>query len=178
MCCFSLSPQLAWTLHTLAQFINVLFNCQYWFCGGRDKTVMVQPRWTCVGKTACMEDKMKYLYHNLSLMLFVSVVQQEFFSLAWSTVLMSRGGGASAQHCSILAAGGKKGLVKLIHPRNNMAYGEFRASRKALSVLRFNHRQGNFLFSESRLLRIEWQLAVWVLFGCQSPISEVQKLTG
>lgn len=76
---------------------------------------------------------------------------QEFFSLAWSTVLMSRGGKASAQHCSILAAGGKKGLVKLIHPRNNVAYGEFRASRKSLSVLRFNHQQGNFLFSESCL---------------------------
>lgn len=77
---------------------------------------------------------------------------QEFFSLAWSTVLMSRGGGASAQHCSILAAGGKRGLVKLIHPRNNVAYGEFRASRKSLSVLRFNHHMGNFLFSESSLL--------------------------
>lgn len=74
--------------------------------------------------------------------------RQEFFALAWSTVLMSRGGAASAQHCSVLAAGGKRGLVKLIHPRNNVAYGEFRASRKSLSVLRFNHRQGNFLFSE------------------------------
>lgn len=75
---------------------------------------------------------------------------QEFFSLAWSTVLMSRGNkAAAAQPCSILAAGGKRGMVKLIHPRNNVAYGEFRASRKALSVLRFNHQQGNFLFSES-----------------------------
>lgn len=62
---------------------------------------------------------------------------------------MSRGGGAPAQPCKILAAGGKRGLVKLIHPRNNVAYGEFRASRKALSVLRFNHHRENFLFSES-----------------------------
>lgn len=74
--------------------------------------------------------------------------QQEFFSLAWSTVLMSRGSKASAQPCAVLAAGGKRGLVKLIHPRNNLAYGEFRASRKALSVLRFHRQKENFLFSE------------------------------
>ncbi|MEQ2166063.1 hypothetical protein GOODEAATRI_023854, partial [Goodea atripinnis] len=73
---------------------------------------------------------------------------REFFSLAWSTVLMSRRGSAPSQACSILAAGGKRGVVKLIHPRDNVAYGEFRASRKPLSVLRFNHRRGNFLFSE------------------------------
>lgn len=79
------------------------------------------------------------------------LVLQEFFSLAWSSVLMSRGDGGSAQLCSILAAGGKRGVVKLLHPRNNVAYGEFRASRKALSVLRFHQQQGNLLFSKSHL---------------------------
>lgn len=75
---------------------------------------------------------------------------QEFFCLAWSSLLMSGGDGGSAQHCSVLAAGGKRGVVKLIHPRSNLAYGEFRASRKSLSVLRFHQRQGSLLFSESR----------------------------
>lgn len=79
------------------------------------------------------------------------LVLQEFFSLAWSSVLMSRGDQGSAQLCSILAAGGKRGVVKLIHPRNNLAYGEFRASRKSLSALRFHEQQGNFLFSKSHL---------------------------
>lgn len=79
------------------------------------------------------------------------MVLQEFFSLAWSTVLMSRGDQGSAQVCSILAAGGKRGVVKLIHPRNNLAYGEFRASRKSLSVLRFHEQQGNLLFSKPPL---------------------------
>lgn len=79
------------------------------------------------------------------------LVPQEFFSLAWSTVLMSRGDQGSPQLCSILAAGGKRGLVKLIHPRENFAYGEFRASHKSLSVLRFHERQGNFLFSKAHL---------------------------
>lgn len=85
------------------------------------------------------------------LVLMSCLVPQEFFSLAWSTVLMSRGDQCSAQLCSILAAGGKRGLVKLIHPRENVAYGKFRASRKSLSVLRFHDRQGNFLFSKSHL---------------------------
>lgn len=116
-----------------------------------------------LGKTLSMHKKKKEcLYHDISFnMACICFSQQEFFSLAWSIVLMSRGGKASAQHCSILAAGGKRGLVKLIHPRNNVAYGEFRASRKALSVLRFNPNKGNFLFSESRLL-----LLISILFVC------------
>lgn len=101
--------------------------------------------------------------------------RQDFFSLAWSTVLMSRGGGASAQHCSILAAGGKRGLVKLIHPRNNVAYGEFRASRKSLSVVRFNHHQGNFLFSESLVIK---QPTLWGLIVWQPPTSNIRQIKG
>ncbi|KAK1882548.1 Leucine-rich repeat and WD repeat-containing protein 1 [Dissostichus eleginoides] len=93
---------------------------------------------------------------------------EEFFSLAWSTVLMTRGGGrsssSSAQPCSVLAAGGKRGLVKLIHPRNNVAFGEFRASRKSLSVLRFNHRQGNFLFTGS----YDNKIVMWDIGGVDS----------
>lgn len=76
------------------------------------------------------------------------IVLQEFFSLAWSTVLMSRTGG-STRPCNILAAGGKRGLVKLIHPRVNLAFGEFRASRRAISIMRFSPRNASFLFSES-----------------------------
>uniref|UniRef100_A0A672Z563 Leucine-rich repeat and WD repeat-containing protein 1 n=1 Tax=Sphaeramia orbicularis TaxID=375764 RepID=A0A672Z563_9TELE len=89
---------------------------------------------------------------------------EEFFSLAWTTILMSRGGRASAQHCSILAAGGKRGMVKLIHPRNNMAYGEFRASRKAVSVLRFNPDQGNILYTGS----YDNKIVMWDIGGVDS----------
>lgn len=126
------------------------FSTQLWACafqplpdstgsGGGSRLVA-----TCGGDSLCVID-----CETGMVMKKYKVPGEEFFSLAWSTVLMSRGGGASAQHCSILAAGGKRGLVKLIHPRNNVAYGEFRASRKALSVLRFNHHQGNFLFTGS-----------------------------
>lgn len=102
-----------------------------------------------VGKTnvSDLEPKLALRFGRVGVLV---VVLQEFFSLAWSSVMMSRGDKGPAQLCSILAAGGKRGVVKLIHPRNNVAYGEFRASRKALSVLRFHERQGNLLFSESR----------------------------
>ncbi|XP_023257393.1 leucine-rich repeat and WD repeat-containing protein 1 [Seriola lalandi dorsalis] len=139
------------------------FSTQLWACafqplpdstGGGSRLVA-----TCGGDSLCVIDcetgmvMKKYKVHG-----------EEFFSLAWSTVMMSRGGGASAQHCSILAAGGKRGLVKLIHPRNNVAYGEFRASRKALSVLRFNHHQGNFLFTGS----YDNKIVMWDIGGVDS----------
>ncbi|XP_042355464.1 leucine-rich repeat and WD repeat-containing protein 1 isoform X2 [Plectropomus leopardus] len=114
---------------------------------------------TCGGDSLCVID-----CETGMVMKKYKVPGEEFFSLAWSTVLMSRGGGASAQHCSILAAGGKRGLVKLIHPRNNVAYGEFRASRKALSVLRFNHHQGNFLFTGS----YDNKIVMWDIGGVDS----------
>ncbi|KAM3601345.1 uncharacterized protein V6R79_011031 [Siganus canaliculatus] len=113
---------------------------------------------TCGGDSLCVIDCETGL-----VMKKYKVPGEEFFSLSWSTVLMSRDK-ASAQACVILAAGGKRGLVKLIHPRNNVAYGEFRASRKALSVLRFNPRQGNFLFTGS----YDKKVAMWDIGGVDS----------
>ncbi|XP_077402084.1 leucine-rich repeat and WD repeat-containing protein 1 [Vanacampus margaritifer] len=119
-------------------------STQLWACAFQPQPDCSESRVvaTCGGDSLCVID-----CETGMVMKKYKVTGEEFFSLSWSTVLMSRGGGASAQPCSILAAGGKRGLVKLIHPRCNLAYGEFRASRKALSVLRFSHRQGNFLFT-------------------------------
>ncbi|XP_041808402.1 leucine-rich repeat and WD repeat-containing protein 1 [Chelmon rostratus] len=141
------------------------FSTQLWACafqplpdstgaGGGSRLVA-----TCGGDSLCVID-----CETGMVMKKYKVPGEEFFSLAWSTVLMSRGGKASAQHCSILAAGGKRGLVKLIHPRNNVAYGEFRASRKSLSVLRFNHQQGNFLFTGS----YDNKIVMWDIGGVDS----------
>ncbi|XP_019952727.2 leucine-rich repeat and WD repeat-containing protein 1 isoform X1 [Paralichthys olivaceus] len=141
------------------------FSTQLWACafqplpdstGGSAGSRLVA---TCGGDSVCVIDCEAGM-----VMKKYKVSGEEFFSLAWSVVLMSRGGGASAQHCSILAAGGKRGLVKLIHPRNNVAYGEFRASRKALSILRFNHQQGNFLFTGS----YDKKIVMWDIGGVDS----------
>uniref|UniRef100_A0A1A8EFC2 Leucine-rich repeats and WD repeat domain containing 1 n=1 Tax=Nothobranchius kadleci TaxID=1051664 RepID=A0A1A8EFC2_NOTKA len=48
--------------------------------------------------------------------------------------------------------------------RNNVAYGEFRASRKALSVLCFNHNQGNFFFTGS----YDNKIIMWDIGGVDS----------
>lgn len=138
------------------------FSTQLWVCAfqpplvssGNSRLVA-----TCGGDSLCVID-----CETGMVMKKYKVPGEEFFSLAWSTVLMSRGDKAAAQFCSVLAAGGKRGLVKLIHPRNNVAYGEFRASRKALSVLRFNHQQGNFLFTGS----YDNKIVMWDIGGVDS----------
>lgn len=99
---------------------------------------------TCGGDSVCLIDCEVGV-----VMKKYKVPGEEFFTLSWSTVLMCCGKSTAAVPCSVLAAGGKRGVVKLIHPRNNIAYGEFRASRKALSVLRFNPNKGNFLYTGS-----------------------------
>ncbi|XP_037126122.1 leucine-rich repeat and WD repeat-containing protein 1 isoform X2 [Syngnathus acus] len=120
------------------------FSTQLWDCAFQPQPDFSGSRLvaTCGGESLCVIE-----CETGAVMKKYRVAGEEFFSLAWSTVLMSRGGGALAQPVSILAAGGKRGLVKLIHPRCNVAYGELRVSRKALSVLRFDPRQGNFLFT-------------------------------
>lgn len=114
---------------------------------------------TCGGDSVCVID-----CETGVVMKKYKVFGEEFFTLAWTTVLMSRGQGASAQHCSILAAGGKRGTVKLIHPRNNVAYGEFRVSRKALSILRFNPNQGSLLYTGS----YDNKIVLWDIGGMDS----------
>ncbi|XP_073697317.1 leucine-rich repeat and WD repeat-containing protein 1 [Garra rufa] len=124
------------------------FSTQLWACAfeppqeggggisGGSRTVA-----TCGGETLCVID-----CESGHVLKKYKVPGEEFFSLAWSTVLMSRTGG-SARPCNILAAGGKRGLVKLIHPRVNLAFGEFRASRRAISIMRFSPRNATFLFT-------------------------------
>nr|XP_061818822.1 leucine-rich repeat and WD repeat-containing protein 1-like isoform X2 [Nerophis lumbriciformis] len=137
------------------------FSTQLWACAFQPQHASSGSRLvaTCGGDSVCVIDCEAGM-----VMKKYKVPGEEFFTLAWSTVLMSRGGGASAQTCSILAAGGKRGLVKLIHPKYNVAYGEFRASRKALSVLRFNHRRGNFLFTGS----YDNKIILWDIGGVDS----------
>ncbi|XP_060719562.1 leucine-rich repeat and WD repeat-containing protein 1 isoform X1 [Tachysurus vachellii] len=125
------------------------FSTQLWACAfepthnNSNAGAWSQSVATCGGETVCVID-----CESGHVLKKYKVPGEEFFSLAWSTVLMAREGGC-ARSCSILAAGGKRGMVKLIHPRANLAYGEFRASRRAISVLRFSPRQTSFLFSGS-----------------------------
>uniref|UniRef100_A0A8C2CGF1 Leucine-rich repeats and WD repeat domain containing 1 n=1 Tax=Cyprinus carpio TaxID=7962 RepID=A0A8C2CGF1_CYPCA len=138
------------------------FSTQLWACAfeppqecsdgisGGSRTVA-----TCGGETLCVID-----CESGHVLKKYKVPGEEFFSLAWSTVLMSRTGG-SGRPCNILAAGGKRGLVKLIHPRVNLAFGEFRASRRAISIMRFSPRNASFLFTGT----YENKIFLWDISG-------------
>ncbi|KAK6473478.1 leucine-rich repeat and WD repeat-containing protein 1 [Huso huso] len=71
---------------------------------------------------------------------------EEFFCLAWSMMTLLTGDGRG-HRVSVLAAAGRRGVVKLIHPKASLAYGEFRASRRAVSTLCFSPAQESFLFT-------------------------------
>ncbi|KAI5089429.1 leucine-rich repeat and WD repeat-containing protein 1 [Silurus meridionalis] len=123
------------------------FSTQLWACAfepahnNSNADAWSQSVATCGGETVCVID-----CESGHVIKKYKVPGEEFFTLAWTTVLMAREGGC-ARSCSILAAGGKRGMVKLIHPRANLAYGEFRASRRTISMLRFSPCQSSFLFT-------------------------------
>lgn len=122
------------------------FSTQLWACAfepthNSDAGAWAQSVATCGGETVCVID-----CESGHVLKKYKVPGEEFFTVAWTTVLMARDGGFT-RSCSILAAGGKRGVVKLIHPRANLAYGEFRASRKSISMLHFSPCQTSFLFT-------------------------------
>ncbi|KAL4660563.1 leucine-rich repeat and WD repeat-containing protein 1 [Arapaima gigas] len=137
------------------------FSTQLWACAfepSLDGDQSSQFVATCGGESVCLIDCETGLVHKK-----YKVPGEEFFSLSWSCVMMSRGSGI-ARPCSILAAGGKRGIVKLIHPRANIAYGEFRASRRAVSTLRFNPRQHTILFTGA----YDNKIVMWDIGGVDS----------
>ncbi|XP_048840323.1 leucine-rich repeat and WD repeat-containing protein 1 isoform X2 [Brienomyrus brachyistius] len=122
---------------------------------------------TCGGECVCLID-----CETGNVLKKYKVPGEEFFSLSWTRLMMSRDGGV-VRPCTVLAAGGKKGIVKLIHPRTSMAYGEFRASQRSLSTLRFSSQQQSFLFTGA----YDNMIVMWDVGGMDSNYKfEVRKL--
>lgn len=113
---------------------------------------------TCGGESVCLID-----CEAGTVLKKYKVPGEEFFSVAWSSLLMSVKNG-KARHCSVLAAAGKRGVVKLIHPRANLAFGEFRASRRAISTLRFSPHGRSYLFTGS----YDCKICMWDIGGIDS----------
>ncbi|KAK1157415.1 leucine-rich repeat and WD repeat-containing protein 1 [Acipenser oxyrinchus oxyrinchus] len=125
------------------------FSTQLWACafepridssggsrGHSSRTVA-----TCGGESVCIID-----CETGSVLNKYKVSGEEFFCLAWSTMTLLTGDGRG-HRVSVLAAAGRRGVVKLIHPKASLAYGEFRASRRAVSTLCFSPAQESFLFT-------------------------------
>ncbi|XP_026860051.2 leucine-rich repeat and WD repeat-containing protein 1 [Electrophorus electricus] len=123
------------------------FSTQLWACAfepqqqSGDSSGWTQTVATCGGESICVID-----CESGHVLKKYKVPGEMFYTLAWTTVLMSREG-TCVRPCSVLAAGGTRGVVRLIHPRANLAYGKFRVGRRPISILRFCPRRGNFLFT-------------------------------
>ncbi|MGH0126370.1 UNVERIFIED_CONTAM: hypothetical protein FKN15_027433 [Acipenser sinensis] len=125
------------------------FSTQLWACafepridssgvsrGHSSRTVA-----TCGGESVCIID-----CETGSVLNKYKVSGEEFFCLAWSMMTLLTGN-RRGHRVSVLAAAGRRGVVKLIHPKASLAYGEFRASRRAVSTLCFSPAQESFLFT-------------------------------
>ncbi|KAG2459107.1 LRWD1 protein, partial [Polypterus senegalus] len=101
---------------------------------------------TCGGDSVCIID-----CETGTVLKKYKVPSEGFFTVAWTTLTMVTKNG-KRRLLNVLAAAGTRGIVKLIHPRANLAYGEFKASKKPVSALVFSPVQEAFLFSETLIL--------------------------
>ncbi|XP_053313114.1 leucine-rich repeat and WD repeat-containing protein 1 [Spea bombifrons] len=132
------------------------FSTQLWACAfepALDNSLSKVA--SCGGDSVCVTD-----CDTGKVLKKYKVTGEEFFTLAWSTLTMINKEGQKRK-INILAAAGKLGIIKLIHPKINLAYGEIKAHKKAISVICFSPHQETFLFSGSYDKRIIlWDIGV------------------
>ncbi|KAG9485880.1 hypothetical protein GDO78_008780 [Eleutherodactylus coqui] len=110
---------------------------------------------TCGGGSVCVID-----CETGKVLKKYKVPEEEFFTLAWTTLTMASKEGQKRK-INVLAAGGRFGIVRLIHPKVGLCYGEIKAHRKAISIMCFSPTQDTFLFTGSYDKRIIlWDIGV------------------
>ncbi|XP_039612549.1 leucine-rich repeat and WD repeat-containing protein 1 [Polypterus senegalus] len=110
---------------------------------------------TCGGDSVCIID-----CETGTVLKKYKVPSEGFFTVAWTTLTMVTKNG-KRRLLNVLAAAGTRGIVKLIHPRANLAYGEFKASKKPVSALVFSPVQEAFLFTAT----YEKKIILWDIGG-------------
>lgn len=70
--------------------------------------------------------------------------------MAWTTLTMVNSDSRRRSH-NILAAAGRRGIVKLIHVASDFCYGEIKAHRKPIATVCFSPDRETHLFSKSLL---------------------------
>ncbi|NXP76873.1 LRWD1 protein, partial [Ramphastos sulfuratus] len=106
---------------------------------------------TCGGESVCLID-----CETGMVLKKYKVAAEEFFSVAWTTLTMVNSDSRKRSH-NILAAAGRRGIVKLIHVASDFCYGEIKAHKKPIATICFSPAQETHLFTAS----YDKHIALW-----------------
>ncbi|NXH28902.1 LRWD1 protein, partial [Myiagra hebetior] len=141
------------------------FKTQLWSCvfepvldsGARKDPIVSSSRTvaTCGGESVCLID-----CETGTVLKKYKVATEEFFSVAWTTLTMEISDSRKKAH-NILAAAGRRGIVKLIHVAADFCYGEIKAHKKPIATVCFSPTQETHLFTASYDKRIAlWDIGI------------------
>nr|XP_005493925.1 leucine-rich repeat and WD repeat-containing protein 1 [Zonotrichia albicollis]XP_005493926.1 leucine-rich repeat and WD repeat-containing protein 1 [Zonotrichia albicollis] len=141
------------------------FKTQLWSCvfepvidsGARKDPIVSSSRTvaTCGGESVCLID-----CETGTVLKKYKVATEEFFSVAWTTLTMVLSDSRKKAH-NILAAAGRRGIVKLIHVAADFCYGEIKAHKKPIATVCFSPTQDTHLFTASYDKRIAlWDIGI------------------
>ncbi|NXY86271.1 LRWD1 protein, partial [Alcedo cyanopectus] len=126
-------------------------------CGGRKDPIVSSSRTvaTCGGESVCLID-----CETGTVLKKYKVATEEFFSVAWTTLTMVINDSRKKSH-NILAAAGRRGIVKLIHVASDFCYGEIKAHKKPIATVCFSPARETHLFTASYDKRIAlWDIGI------------------
>ncbi|XP_038615221.1 leucine-rich repeat and WD repeat-containing protein 1 [Tachyglossus aculeatus] len=137
------------------------FSTQLWACAfepplepgpaGRPSHTVA----TAGGESVCVTDCESGLVLNK-----YKVPGEEFFTVAWTALTMLTADGRKKRY-GVLAAAGRRGVVKLIHVRAGFCYGEIKAHRKPVATACFSPAHETHLYTASYDKRIIlWDIGV------------------
>ncbi|XP_025919379.1 leucine-rich repeat and WD repeat-containing protein 1 isoform X1 [Apteryx mantelli] len=110
---------------------------------------------TCGGESVCLID-----CETGMVLKKYKVATEEFFSVAWTTLTMVISDSRRKTH-NILAAAGRRGIVKLIHVAADFCYGEIKAHKKPIATICFSPTHETRLFTASYDKRIAlWDIGI------------------
>ncbi|XP_048822757.1 leucine-rich repeat and WD repeat-containing protein 1 [Lagopus muta] len=110
---------------------------------------------TCGGESVCLID-----CETGVVLKKYKVATEEFFSVAWTTLPMVISDSRKKSH-NILAAAGRRGIVKLIHVAADFCYGEIKAHKKPIATVCFSPTRETHLFTASYDKRIVlWDIGI------------------
>ncbi|NXH76078.1 LRWD1 protein, partial [Hydrobates tethys] len=126
-------------------------------CGARKDPIVSSSRTvaTCGGESVCLID-----CETGTVLKKYKVATEEFFTVAWTTLTMVISNSRKKSH-NILAAAGRRGIVKLIHVAADFCYGEIKAHKKPIATVCFSPTRETHLFTASYDKRIAlWDIGI------------------